>query len=81
MSDEWKLVRSDALYPPDEPASGKPDGAGKPGRDVIVYWRGSATDLATDLAALLTVEQLQELVGELAIRWREKAQKRRGGGP
>lgn len=32
-----------------------------------VFWRGSVTDLVTDLEALLSLEQLQELAGEAAL--------------
>lgn len=46
--------------------------SGKPERDVYVVWRGSASDLATDIEPLLSAEQLQELVGELAVKWRER---------
>lgn len=52
--------------------------SGKPGCDVTVYWRGSPSDLATDLEPLLTLEQLQELACELALKWRERRLK--GGG-
>lgn len=45
---------------------------GKPGADVSVSWRGSPSDLATDLEPLLTVEQLQELACELTLKWRER---------
>jgi hypothetical protein len=37
-----------------------------------VKFRGSVTDLVTDLSALLTVEQLQELAGEAAVEWRRR---------
>jgi hypothetical protein len=41
----------------------------------VVVWRGSVTDLVTDLAALLTTEQLAELAGEAALAWRKAAKK------
>lgn len=41
-------------------------------RDVILFWRGSATDLVTDIAAELTVSELAELAGELVLAWRTK---------
>ncbi len=37
-----------------------------------VKFRGSVTDLVTDLSALLTMEQLQELAGEVALEWRRR---------
>lgn len=37
--------------------------------DAPIYWRGSVTDLVTDLAPLLTPEQLVELAGEAALAW------------
>jgi len=37
-----------------------------------VTWRGSVTDLVTDVAALLTAEQLQELACEATLAWRAK---------
>lgn len=39
--------------------------------DAPIYWRGSVTDLVTDLAPLLTPEQLAELAGEAAIAWKK----------
>lgn len=38
----------------------------------VVVWRGSVTDLVTDIAALLTVEQLAELAAEAALAWRNR---------
>ena len=38
--------------------------------DAPIYWRGSVTDLVTDLAPLLTPAQLVELAGEAAIAWK-----------
>jgi hypothetical protein len=37
-----------------------------------LYWRGSVTDLLTDLVPLLTLEQLAELAGESALAWRDR---------
>lgn len=38
--------------------------------DVTVTWRGSSSDLATDLAALMGRDQLLELACELLLRAR-----------
>lgn len=40
--------------------------------DRVVYWRGSVTDLLTDLSSSLSVEQLQELAAEAALAWKRK---------
>lgn len=53
---------------------GEPESSGKPGADVLVYWRGSVGDLLTDLAPHLTTAQLEELAGESMLRWRRKKQ-------
>lgn len=42
------------------------------GPDVAVQWRGSVRDLVTDIKALLSVDELQELAAEAALAWREK---------
>lgn len=42
------------------------------GPDVAVQWRGSVRDLVTDIKALLSVDELQELAAETALAWREK---------
>lgn len=46
--------------------------SGKDQPDAPIYWRGSVTDLVTDLAPLLTPEQLVELAGEAALAWKAK---------
>jgi hypothetical protein len=38
-----------------------------------IYWRGSVTDLVTDIAELLDDDQLAELAGEAALAWRNRA--------
>ena len=38
----------------------------------LLYWRGSVTDLVTDLQPLLTLAQLCELAGEAALAWRRR---------
>lgn len=44
----------------------------KPGKDVVLHWRGSVTDLVTDIEPLLTDNQLAELAGETALAWRKR---------
>src|SRR5687768_9570357 len=49
-------------------ANGKP----KTPADKYVFWRGSISDLATDLSDLLTAEQLGDLAAEIALTWKMK---------
>lgn len=43
-----------------------------PGFEKVVIWRGSVRDLVTDLSALLTLRELQELTMETALEWRNR---------
>lgn len=40
--------------------------------ETAVYWRGSVTDLVTDLAPLLTPSQLVDLAAEAALAWKAR---------
>lgn len=41
-----------------------------PSYERVIYWRGSVSDVATDLAGMLSLDQLLELADELRIVWR-----------
>lgn len=47
-----------------------PDDAGEP----RFVWRGDVGDLASQIAVVLPLEQLQEMVGEMALAWRQRHQ-------
>ena len=40
--------------------------------DKSTVWRGSTSDLATDLSAMLSTEELQELTLEMAALWQKR---------
>lgn len=45
---------------------------GAPGEDVLIFWRGSVSDLVTDLAGALDPQKFEELAGSVSNLWRQR---------
>lgn len=72
----WELMASQVLFSVDRFRSMTVD-ALTPDAALVesaFIWRGSVMDLATDIAFALSIDQLAELSGEVALAWRTKYQ-------